>query len=303
MLWLPVSKKLQHVPLVWWFNCCEQPFLALLHTHRYNVWIGTPQELPGEQSVLLGRSRYCLVVPTDGWSGTFEDAVLHGCIPVVVNMDKGIAQPFSTMLKLSSGMLNIARSDLPDLPAILKAIPPAEEDALRAALQTWWHRMAWMTHPFVRSQAAEIVQGNLQRHPWVRYRAEQQLRQRAQALAGMGRNQEAAGPPSENDEGLLVPILPAQSADDTSVADQRDNSTSSDVESSSSGSSGAANATVDSSATYDGVPGDDEEVERVLTEAEKVAELFKESVWQEDAVVDDAFTTLMQVSLGKGSGK
>lgn len=271
-----------------------------LPAHRYNVWIGTPQDLPGEQSALLARSRYCLVVPIDGWSGTFEDAVLHGCIPVVVNMDKGIAQPFSTMLKLSSGMLNIARSDLPDLPAILKAIPPAEEDALRAALQTWWHRMAWTTHPFVKSQAAEIVQGNLQPHPWVRYGVEQQLRQRSQALVGMGRNQETAGPPSEDDEGLLVPILPAQTADGTVVTDQGDNSTSSDVDSNS--GSSAANATADSSASYDGVSGD-EEVERVLTEAKKVAELFKESVWQEDAVVDDAFTTLMQVRFGMVFGQ
>jgi hypothetical protein len=47
-------------------------------------------------------------VPTDGFSGLFEDAVLHGCIPVVVSLGpEGLAQPFSALLNLSSGVVKV----------------------------------------------------------------------------------------------------------------------------------------------------------------------------------------------------
>ena len=43
---------------------------------------------------MLGRSRFCGVLPGWGWSGRFEDAVLHGCIPVV--LQDGIHVPWET---------------------------------------------------------------------------------------------------------------------------------------------------------------------------------------------------------------
>ena len=42
------------------------------------------QHVAGDYSVLLSRSRYCLVMPGDGWSARAEDSVLHGCVPVVI---------------------------------------------------------------------------------------------------------------------------------------------------------------------------------------------------------------------------
>ena len=267
---------------------------------RYNAWIGTPQELPGEQTALLSRSRYCLVVPLDGWSGTFEDAVLHGCIPVVVRMGKGVAQPFSALLRLSSGVLNIAISDLPDLPGILRAIPPAEEEELRSALGTWWHRIAWLTHPFVRSQASDIVKSNLERYPWVKYGIEQQRQQQAQALAGMGRPPEAPPPPPGEAEGLLIPVLPSGPVSDPSAFGSSDAEPRlhGDPGSSSEPENGSSEGSTDGSDAADGnssvVEGP---TERVLTEGEQVALLFQTHVWQLDTPVDDAFTTLMQVNV------
>jgi hypothetical protein len=208
---------------------------------RYSTWIGTSQELPGDRSTLLVRARYCLVLPIDGWSATFEDAVLHGCIPVVVSLGtgaggsvaadagtaaggggEGIAQPFSGVLRLASGMLEVPQSDLPDLPTQLAAIPPATEAALRAGLSSWWHRVAWLTHPFVKAAAAATVQANLERYPWVRSELEQQQVKQQQALAAMGHppaaaaaadGADGAAPSSEQqeqDDTLLVLVMPEQ---------------------------------------------------------------------------------------------
>jgi hypothetical protein len=34
----------------------------------------------------LGSSRFCGVFPGDGWSGRMEDSILHGCIPVIIQV-------------------------------------------------------------------------------------------------------------------------------------------------------------------------------------------------------------------------
>jgi hypothetical protein len=268
---------------------------------RYSAWIGTSQELPGEQSGLLSRSRYCLVVPIDGWSGTFEDAVLHGCIPVVVKLADGIAPPFSTLLRLSSGVLTIPRSDLPFLPDILRSIPPAEEDAMRSSLQTWWHRIAWLTHPFVRSQAAAIVRGNLQQHAWVQQDLEQQQLGQQQALSNMGRPDTEELPSQEpEDDGLLIPARPSPSPDDSSEEGSPENSDEQEVLQDGDDSSSGINSTeegtqtTNSSITSEGAAAGSN-VQPGESEAEVVAKLFEARVWQPDAPLDDAFTTLMQV--------
>ena len=41
-------------------------------------------EIKGDYSELLASSIFCLVVPGDGWSARMEDAMLHGCIPVII---------------------------------------------------------------------------------------------------------------------------------------------------------------------------------------------------------------------------
>ena len=51
---------------------------------KYNVWYGDRGDTPGDYGTLLTRSKFCLALPGDGWSARFEDALLHGCIPVVI---------------------------------------------------------------------------------------------------------------------------------------------------------------------------------------------------------------------------
>lgn len=270
---------------------------------RYNVWIGTAKELPGDRSALLARSRYCLVVPVDGWSGTFEDAVLHGCIPVVVNMGACLAQPFSSLLRLSSGMLQVSTDELPSLPDILLAITPQQEDKMRAALSSWWHRMAWLTHPFVRAQTEQVVRGNLQQRPWVQQALQQQQLKQQQALTSMGRSTDAVeeDPKEKEDSGLLIPVFPshADSPDSDTGADSGNSSATSADSTWDSDNTTSPDALLPaaSDALNDTTPAaavDDGRSTEQLTDTQKIQQLFEVRVWQPDASVDDAFTTLMQ---------
>lgn len=34
----------------------------------------------------LSKSRFCGVLPGDGWSGRMEDSILSGCIPVIIQV-------------------------------------------------------------------------------------------------------------------------------------------------------------------------------------------------------------------------
>lgn len=167
----------------------------------HGIWVGTERQLEGDGSQLLARSRFCLVVPRDGWSGLFEDAVLHGCIPMVVLPpgEAGLAQPFSALLRLSGGVLKVAASQLASLPAILAGISADEEDALRRQLASWWSRMAWLSHPWVRAQAAAVVDDNLRQHPWVQDALEEQALQQQLAQRRMGN---ASTPPMGADSGV-----------------------------------------------------------------------------------------------------
>lgn len=246
---------------------------------RHRIWIGTEKELEGDQSVLLSRSRYCLVVPREGWSGLFEDAVLHGCIPVVITGPSssaiggiaagGIAQPFSALIRLSAAMVKVTPDDLPALPRILRDIGLLEEEEMRANLGKIWHRMAWLTHPWIKNHLPALVRDNLRKHPWVQDGLDSQRLQQRAAHQHMGRQSfvaaatAAAEVESRGSGDLLVP-LDAQASDV---------SPSPDSNSSTAGSSGSSNISI---------PG------------QQIPGLFDMQVWNADLGADDAFTTLME---------
>ncbi|KIY93098.1 exostosin-like glycosyltransferase, partial [Monoraphidium neglectum] len=67
---------------------------------KYSIRVGNTREIEGDYSLLLARSTYCLVLPEDGWVALFEDAVLHGCIPVYVSGGpRDLHAPFASILK------------------------------------------------------------------------------------------------------------------------------------------------------------------------------------------------------------
>lgn len=92
-------------------RCCFLPKLSLFwssllpHQRSRPLSISLIGHSPtsvaqGDYSLLLARSEYCLVLPEDGWVALFEDAVLHGCIPVYVSGGpKDLHAPFADILK------------------------------------------------------------------------------------------------------------------------------------------------------------------------------------------------------------
>jgi hypothetical protein len=169
---------------------------------EHRIWIGTEAELEGDHSVLLSRSRFCLVVPRDGWPGLFEDAVLHGCIPVVVSggTTGAVAQPFSAVLRLSAAVLKVRPEELPNLPAILGGITEQQEETFRRNLARWWHRMAWLSHPWVREQAAGLVEENMRKSPRIKDELEQQQLKQQQVLSQMGRKRASSSSSSSSSD-------------------------------------------------------------------------------------------------------
>ena len=75
-----------------------------------------------EYAKRLRTAVFCGAFPGDGWSGGISSAVLAGCVPVIV-MD-GIDLPFENVLHYPAFSVRIAEADLPQLPRILRAIPP-----------------------------------------------------------------------------------------------------------------------------------------------------------------------------------
>jgi hypothetical protein len=106
-----------------------RPRLAALCTAhnwwpRHRVWINETAppdaELAGlGYSDLLARSVFCLVLPGDGWSARMVDAMVHGCVPVIIQ--DGVHVSFESVLDVRRFSLRVAQADVSRLPKILIA--------------------------------------------------------------------------------------------------------------------------------------------------------------------------------------
>ena len=76
-------------------------------------------------------STFCAVFPGNGW-GHVELPVMMGCIPVLVQDE--ILSPWEGTLDYRRFAIRVARARLPELPAILRAISPAEISQMQAGL-------------------------------------------------------------------------------------------------------------------------------------------------------------------------
>eukprot|EP00850_Spirogloea_muscicola_P024232 SM000505S17661 [mRNA] locus=s505:112:3996:+ [translate_table: standard] len=89
----------------------------------------------------LSASRFCGVFPGDGFSARMEDAILHGCIPVIVQ--DGIHLPYENFLDYSSFTVRIAEEDICKLVTILKAYSDEEVEQMWGVVQNVWQRWSW----------------------------------------------------------------------------------------------------------------------------------------------------------------
>ncbi|MEW5310146.1 MAG: hypothetical protein WDW38_001973 [Sanguina aurantia] len=84
---------------------------------KYNIILGYPHEVDMSYSDALSQSTFCLVAPGDGFSARAEDAVLHGCIPVIV-MDE-VQAVFESILEYDLFSIRVNERSLHAMPDIL----------------------------------------------------------------------------------------------------------------------------------------------------------------------------------------
>jgi hypothetical protein len=109
----------------------------------------------GDYSQLLARSVFCFVLQGDGWTARFQDAISHGCIPVIV-MDTA-DPPWGAELDLGAISIRIPVKDIPRIPQLLQAVPAERIADMQAAIERVWHRLLWLSHPLLVTQLHEQV--------------------------------------------------------------------------------------------------------------------------------------------------
>ncbi|KAG2424862.1 hypothetical protein HYH02_015125 [Chlamydomonas schloesseri] len=128
---------------------------------KYNVLIGDGSDVPGGYSEHLASAKFCVVAPGDGWSARLEDAVLHGCVPVIV-MDN-VSAVFEEQLDFSSFSIRVgeAEAELAYLPERLQSVPPKILEGMQKKLRTVWQRYAYVSHPLIASETQRVIDNNV----------------------------------------------------------------------------------------------------------------------------------------------
>lgn len=113
---------------------------------KYRIYIGeaNPSNSTLSYSELLTRSIFCPVLMGEGFTTRFEDAVMHGCIPVVIMDD--VLGDFETILRIEEFSLRVSFADMSKLPEILQAVPKKDIDRMQNNIQRIWNRYVYNFH-------------------------------------------------------------------------------------------------------------------------------------------------------------
>ena len=98
------------------------------------------------------------ILSGDGFSPRHVDAILHGCIPVVV-MDN-VTEGFDSLLDWKQFSVRIAEADIERTPEILLSISDPLLLQMQASLAKVWHRFAWMGSALHHSTLPHIYEAN-----------------------------------------------------------------------------------------------------------------------------------------------
>ncbi|KAG2494841.1 hypothetical protein HYH03_007081 [Edaphochlamys debaryana] len=126
--------------------------------HRFLIGDREDADVAGSYTELLARSVFCLVTGGDGWSARMEDAVLHGCIPVII-LD-GVHAVFESVLDLDSFSVRIAEADVGRILEILQAVPERSVRAKQAHLGHVWHRFRYASLPGLARELRSLREAN-----------------------------------------------------------------------------------------------------------------------------------------------
>ncbi|GFR40871.1 hypothetical protein Agub_g1522 [Astrephomene gubernaculifera] len=130
---------------------------------KYKFYIGDGSDVQGDYSDMLSRSTFCLVAAGDGWSARLEDAVLHGCIPVIICDNVHVV--FESILDIDSFAVRIPEADTGRILEILQAIPERKVRAKQAHLGHAWHRFRYSSLPGLASELWGMMENSLKEIP------------------------------------------------------------------------------------------------------------------------------------------
>jgi hypothetical protein len=102
-------------------------------------------DLSRRYSSNLAKSRFCLVVPggsTRGVAGVTE-AIVHGCVPVIVKSGPRLALPFEQLLKYDNLVIRVREEEVKRLPTVLARITPEKLQKMQEALRCVAPRLLW----------------------------------------------------------------------------------------------------------------------------------------------------------------
>lgn len=134
--------------------------------NKHKFYVGDRDDVKGEYSDLISRAKFCLVAAGDGWSPRLEDAMTHGCIPVIIFDEVHAA--LESIIDFDSFSVRIKEADVDRILDILQAIPERQVRAKQAHLGQVWHRFRYGSLPGL----ARELQSNNDRYQPYRSREE-----------------------------------------------------------------------------------------------------------------------------------
>lgn len=114
---------------------------SLSPKHESGVVVTNVRVTGSDLSLHLGNSRFCGVFPSSGFTSDLEEAMRHGCIPVIVQ--DGIELPFQTLLDYNSFSIRLAEREIPKLVTTLKAISSKRGSAMQRVVAAVWQRLSY----------------------------------------------------------------------------------------------------------------------------------------------------------------
>jgi hypothetical protein len=125
---------------------------------KHQVFIGDVDDVKGDYSDLLTRSKFCLVPAGDGWSARSEDSILHGCIPVVIQ--DGVHVSFESILDWPSFSIRIPEAEVNRTVEILLSISGRKLRSYQSRLSKVWHRFRWGSGFLASSMNETLISNN-----------------------------------------------------------------------------------------------------------------------------------------------
>ena len=111
---------------------------------------GVQEKLPLSMHVEnYASAKFCLAPAGYGFSSRQYEAVLVGCVPIVIQ--DGVEMAFEETLPWERFSIRLNFSEIPALPYILEMVPPHVVARMRRGLACIWPRMVWLAQGLYRS--------------------------------------------------------------------------------------------------------------------------------------------------------